>query len=179
MRKSETFVEALCRILAKQHAISSTDAKALKKAFYDRSQGSFDDFLISENLVTRPVLLNALSEYYTLPAFDVEGYFFDHRLLREFPREFLIRNEIIPLERDDNTLIVIASNPNNEDLLPEIGRIASYDIQFMVGLGQDIVGAIEEFYDKSLTALSPEDDLYQQDRDADLLEDTLYPEEEE
>lgn len=179
MKKNETFVEGLCRILAKQGAITESEAKSLKKAFYDRSQDTFDDFLIQEGLLTRPVLLNALSDYYSVPSFDVEGYFFEHHLLREFPREFLVRNKIIPLERDENTLIVIASDPNNEDLLPEIGRIASYDIQFMVGIGQDIIDAIEEFYDTSVTQVSEDDDVDEEHMQEDEAHQIIYPDDDD
>lgn len=179
MKKPETFVEELASILHKQGAVSAGEATAMKKAFYDRSQDSFDNFLITEGLVTRPMLLNALSEYYNVPAFDVEGYFFEHYLLREFPEEFLVRNEIIPLERDEITLIMIANNPNDEDLLPEIGKIVSYDIQFMVGIGQDIIDAVEEFYDKAVTEVPEDEDLHKEREQTEEVEHLIYPEEPE
>ncbi len=173
MKKTETFVEALATILHKQNVISTDEAQAIKKVFYERSQEAFDDFLLSEGLLTRPVLLNALSEYYHVPAFDVEGYFFDHHLLREFPKDFLLRNEIIPLERDENTLIMIASHPNDDDLLPEIGKIVSYDIEYMVGISQDITDAVEEFYDKSPSEVSEDDDLDREHEEAEQAEELI------
>lgn len=157
MKHTHDFVDSLCTILLKQGALKRDDAQALKKAFYDRSDIGFDEFLLQEGLVSRTQLLNALSEYYQVPAFDVTGYFFEHERLHEFPKDFLLRNLIIPLERDENILVVIAANPGDEDLLPEIGAHVSYDIQFMVGIAQDITDAVKEFYEKSLTAPEPDE----------------------
>src|SRR5690349_13243028 len=147
MKRSETFVEAFTKILSEQNAIKPDEASALKKAFFNRSQEAFDDFLLEEGLVSRTAILNALSQYYDVPAFDVIGYFFDHLLLIEFPKDFLLRNQMIPLERDENILFMIASNPNNPELLAEIGKYVSYDIQFLVGIAGDITDAVKEFYD--------------------------------
>lgn len=55
------------------------------------------------------------------------------------------------MEDDENTLVLVASDPHNNDLLLEIGKYVSYDVQFKVGLYQDIIDAIKEFYDPSLT----------------------------
>lgn len=157
MKKEKTFVEGLTAILQKHNVLKEDEAKAAKKLFYDRSPAAFDDFLLEEGLVTRSALLNALSEYYQVPAFDVVGYFFDQQVLREFPKEFLLQNAIIPLERDENILPVIAAEPNDEDLLSEIGTQVSYDIQFMVGIRPDITDAVKEFYDISPAKDIPED----------------------
>lgn len=157
MKKQESFVEALSNILRKQNVLTPDSANAVKKAFKDGSKASFDTFLLGEGLVSRSALLNALSEYYHVPAFDVVGYFFDHDMLRKFPKDFLVRNLIIPLEQDQNMLTVVAGDPNDPELLPKIGKIVSYDIQFLVGLDQDIIDAIEEFYDESLTQDTKED----------------------
>jgi Type II secretion system (T2SS), protein E, N-terminal domain len=159
MKRAETFVEAFTKILAEQGAVKWSDAAVLKKSFLESSQEAFDDFLIQEGLVSRKSLLNALSVYYNVPSFDVRGIFFNHPLLQEFPKDFLLRNEIIPLERDENMLFIVASNPGDEELLPEIGKHVSYDIQYRVGLAQDILDAVEEFYDKSPTEVREDSDL--------------------
>lgn len=151
MKKVE-FVEALCTILEKNHVLSHVDAVALKENFKHRSQEAFDDFLLEEGIVTRQDVLDALSQYYDIPYMDPIGYFFDHYLLIKFPKDFLLRNRVLPIEViDDNILMVLANNPNDEDLLPELGNYVSYDIEFRVGIASEIIESIEEFYDKSIT----------------------------
>lgn len=149
MKRGETFVEGLTRILMLHNVIKEDEAKALVKAFKERSKSTFDNFLLEEGLVSRTDLLNALSAYYNVPAFEVLGHFFDHQMLRMFPKDFLVRNLIIPLEHDDNVMVMIAGNPQDENLLPRIGEYVSYDIVFNVGLEQDIIDAVREYYDPS------------------------------
>lgn len=175
MKKQETFVEGLTTILLKQRAIQPDEAKALKKIFYDRSQIAFDDFLLEEGLVSRTAVLNALSEYYQVAAFDVTGYFFEHYLLHEFPKDFLLRHLVIPVERDQNTLIMVANNPGDPTLLANIGKHVSYDIQFMVGLAQDINDSIQEFYDKSVSQVSMDDDAGRELEETKEVEEVLHP----
>lgn len=175
MKKGETFVEALTTILQKQNAIAPDQAKVLKKAFFDRSDLAYDDFLLQEGLISRTELLNALSTLYQVPAFDVTGYFFSHDLLRQFPKDLLLRLLVIPLEREENTLIMIASNPNDSDLLSQLGKVVSYDLQFMVGLGQDISDAVEEFYDQSIATIETDDVVNEAVEEDVELDELMHP----
>lgn len=149
MKRGETFVEGLTRILMLHNVIKEDEAKAMAKAFKDTAQGNFDQFLLDEGLISRTDLLNALSTYYNVPAFDVLGFFFETQMLHMFPKDFLLRNVIIPLEHDDNIMVIIAANPQDPELLPMIGKQVSYDIVFNVGLEHDICDAIKEYYDTS------------------------------
>lgn len=151
-----TFVEGLTDILVKRKVINEREAAALKKSFAESAKPNFDAFLLEEGLVDKEDLLQALAEYYQVPSFDAVGYFFDHQLVRMFPKEFLRSNAIIPIEQDENIMVMLASNPADPNLLVRIGQYVSYDIQFQVGLLQDIFNAINEFYDHALT--EPDDD---------------------
>jgi hypothetical protein len=112
-----------------------------------------DNFLLDEGFVDKEDLLAALSKYYNTPAFDVDGYFFDHRLLLEFPKGFLLRNMIIPVAvfAGDNILTVVCNDPSDASLLPKIGEHVSYDLDLLVGIAPRITSAVKEFYDDSLT----------------------------
>ncbi len=134
-------------------------ARALQRSFKNSEKENFDDFLLEEGLIEEAPLLRALAEYYQVPSVDVTGYFFDRQLLRNFPKDFLLRNRIIPLEMEDDELTVVASQPDNPDLLSTMGAYTSEDIQFRVGLGRDISDAIREFYDKSPAEVLDDQDL--------------------
>ena len=133
--------------------------RALQRSFKNSEKENFDDFLLEEGLIEEAPLLRALAEYYQVPSVDVTGYFFDRQLLRNFPKDFLLRNRIIPLEMEDDELTVVASQPDNPDLLSTMGAYTSEDIQFRVGLGRDISDAIREFYDKSPAEVLDDQDL--------------------
>ncbi|MEX0940453.1 MAG: hypothetical protein WDZ41_03775 [Candidatus Babeliales bacterium] len=179
MTKLKTFVEGFSDILVKNNVIETDRAKAIKKLFYDSAKPSFVYFLLEEGLIDREDILNALSEYYRVPAFDVVGHFFDHHLVRKFPKDLLLRNAMIPLEVDENMLIVIASEPDNPDLLSIIGDNVSYDVRFMVGIEPDITDAVKEFYELAVTQVPEDVDIKEEYRDQDEAEDIWLEELEE
>jgi hypothetical protein len=159
MEKRETFAQELCDIFVKHNVIDEAEGRALQRSFKNSEKENFDDFLLEEGLIEEAPLLRALAEYYQVPSVDVTGYFFDRQLLRNFPKDFLLRNRIIPLEMEDDELTVVASQPDNPDLLSTMGAYTSEDIQFRVGLGRDISDAIREFYDKSPAEVLDDQDL--------------------
>lgn len=154
------FVDALCDILLEQKKIELSDIKALKKDFAERDEPIFETFLLEENIINKEALLYALKEYYKVPAIDVVGYFFEHNLVKMFPKDVMLRNCFIPLahdEDDEDVLVVVAGRPDNEQLLPIIGQYVSYDIVFDVGIWSDIIDSVEEFFDEPVTDVSHEE----------------------
>ncbi len=163
MAIGKTYVDGITKTLVQLGMISVTESEAIQKAFHDSDHNVFDDFLVEEGLVERTDLLKALSFYYQAPSFDVVGYFFDTTLLQKFPKDFLLRNAIVPLEVDENMLIVVASEPDIPELLAQIGDFVSYDIIFYVGLQHDICDAVKEYYEEALTQ-EPQDSDARQER---------------
>ena len=155
---SKEFIEKITDIFARQNVIAPDEAAVMHKAFEDSDSDDFVEFLIDEGFIDTTRMLTALGLYYQVPSFDVEGYFFEHNVLHEFPKDFLLRNEIIPLERDKNMLIVVAAEPDNDELLPAIGEHVSYDIRFLVGIARNICDAVEEFYDRAVTEVPMDED---------------------
>lgn len=156
MAHTKSFVESFCTILEAQKTISNKESLALQDTFHESEHEYFDDFLLEEELVTKEQLLQALSTYYKVPSFDVRGYFFDSMLVRDFPVDFLTRHAMIPLETDETMLIMIASEPDAPGLGADIRALCSYEAMFFVGIRQDIIDAIEEFHDTSLTDIDEE-----------------------
>jgi len=160
MEKRETIAQELCDILVKNRVITEQDSRAMHRSFAQSERDNFIDFLLDEGLVDEDQILQALSEYYQTPSFDVMGYFFDSQLVRQLPKDFMLRNSIIPLSVDgDGILIMVAADPTNPDLLPAIGKYISYDVQFLVGLRRNIEDEIKEFFDKSPTEENQDIDL--------------------
>lgn len=175
VKKDISFVQRLTTSLLANQAITQKEADSLVAMFHDRAKGRVDNFLLDEGMVEREELLKALSSVYQVPFFDVNGYFFEHELLHTFPKDVLIAKGIIPLQVDEDILIVVASNPEDPELLDVIGHSVSYDIQFNVGIHRDIIDSIEEYYDQSVI-LDDEDDYeddesFEDDEDDDMAED--------
>lgn len=159
MEMNENFEVGFLKVLVDLKYVTAQDAEKLLAAYNESDIDQFDDFLLSEGVVEQEHLLEALSQYFEVPSFDALGYFFETHLLRMFPKDLLLRNEMIPLQVDENMMIMITANPNNPDLLFEIGEQVSYDIRFHVGIGRDIADAVKEFYDKSDIEDSQDSDI--------------------
>ena len=164
MAHTHTFVSGFAQTLVQLSIMKKDEAQAADKAFHDSAKENFVDFLLEEGLVDRADILKALSQYYQVPSFDVVGHFFEHHLLHQFPNGVMLRNAFIPLEVDENMLIVIASEPNNPDLLAIIGENVSYDVRIDVGIRLNITDAIEEYYDRALTEVQQDIDLREERR---------------
>lgn len=153
----KNFVDDMVAILVRQGALQNSEAQAIKESFARSTSAQFDEFLLDEGLIEKPALLKALSEYYQMPAVDVVGEFFDHLLLTNFPKDFLLRNRVIPLEIDQDELVVVAAEPDMAGLEHAIRKFTENDIIFRVGIARDICDAVKEFYDVAPTEEIPED----------------------
>ena len=144
-------IDGIAAILTAHHLIGTEDLIALRTAFDNRAAITFEDFLIEEGIVEKNELLQALSEYYRVLPLDVVGVFFDHYLLTLVPKNVLLKHYMIPYMREGDNLWVVAAEPNDPHLPVVLGKYLSHNINFMVGLAQDIRDSIEEFYDESIT----------------------------
>ncbi|PKN03599.1 hypothetical protein CVU75_01415 [Candidatus Dependentiae bacterium HGW-Dependentiae-1] len=165
MEKKGNLVDKILALLVQQGAIAKKEVPAIHRSFAQVAQVQFDYFLLSEGLVEPDELLKALGQLYQVPSYDVTAHFFDTHLLHMFPKDFLLRNAIIPLEQDENMLVIVASEPEKEGLESAIREFVSYDINFFVGIGRDICDAVKEFYDKALTQVEEDQDSRQERMD--------------
>lgn len=170
MADKKTFVDRFCQILVANHTITEEQARIYREQFESADHDSFEYFLYDEGLIEKEFLLKALSNYYQVPSVDVDGYFFDSDLLSNFPKDFLLRNEIIPLELDEDILVVAAADPANETIVSNIGNYVSADVQFQVAFANDICEAVKEYYEKALTEVSEDADLDEERKEQDEFE---------
>lgn len=152
MADEKKFACDIAEILAKDlKVLPEQRAKTLCKLFERAQQETFDNFVVEEGFVEKDDLLKALSRYYNVPSFDVRGHFFEHHLVRMFPKDVMLRRGFIPLMQDGPTMVIVAANPADSELPEIVGEYVSYDITFVVGLQNDIDNAVKEFYDLSIS----------------------------
>lgn len=151
MKNRTSFIDGFSEILARHQILSASDIKSLHKSFKDRNDVTFEEFLLQEGLADKAEILKAMSEYYKVPSIDVQGEFFDHFLLRLFPKDLMIRLGFIPQKRYEDSITVIVANPFNPFLRGIISRYIMHEVVFNVSFLSDIQNAIQEFYDLSIT----------------------------
>lgn len=149
--RDQVYIKKLTDMLVRLKAITPEMSHDLYESFTQSGHEQFEDFLLEQGLVDQYDLLQALSKVYQVPYMDVTGYFFDSFLLHKFPLDFLLSNAVIPYEQDEDMLLMVAADPSDPALLAKIGEHVSYDIIFNVGIYIDIIDAIREYYEASLT----------------------------
>lgn len=159
MQYNEAFIDELIKILNRNKALKTHDATTLKRLFGKRSDVAFEEFLIDEDIVEKEDLLTALGEYYNVPSFDVEGAYFEHQLIKMFPKDIMLRYTFIPYEKEGDILMVVAATPDDPELPDIIGRYVSYDVQFMAGYFEDIIDQVEDVYDEPVTDEEEDEDI--------------------
>ena len=166
MAMQKSFVKEILERLRAQESITSAQYESLISSFQGNSRLEFETFLLEEGFVVREALLKALADFYAVPSFDASGYFFDHRLVTVIPKELLLAHGFIPyLLEEESMLMVVASVPTDLLISEICGRYTPWDVRPLVGLHQDILDAIEEYYDDALTMSDSGELLQQQDRD--------------
>jgi type IV pilus assembly protein PilB len=159
MDKHASFAKELSNILLRNKVISDKEAYNLQRLFKESTKEAFDDFLLEQGVVAKEDILKALSQLYKVPAVDVIGHFFQTFLLHKFPKDILHRYAFIPMDVEDDILVVVASEPDDPRLLSVIGDYVSYDVRFAVGIRRDITNTITEFYDQAITEVPQDIDL--------------------
>lgn len=78
MVHEKDFIQKLGNFLIELGVMTELSFSDVQKQFKGVSQDEFIDFLLEEGLVSTEDLLQTLSMYYKLPAFDVRGVFLNH-----------------------------------------------------------------------------------------------------
>lgn len=171
MVRTKHSVNQILELLYRRGKINTADMHKVHTEFESSQHDSLTTFLLDEGLVSDEDLFAALALFYNVPSYDVRGHFFERTLLHQFPKDLLLREGFIPLEVDQNTLLIVAADPSDERLLLLIGSIVSYDISFLVGLRRDICDAVKEYYDKSLTDIPRDDEVHEHNTSLDAQDE--------
>jgi hypothetical protein len=176
--ENKNFVPDLVAILVKNKALSSHEAKAMVDNFANQSDIDFDEFVLSEGLISKEDLLLALSELYEVPAVDVTGYFFDTGLVKSIPKDFLLHYGVIPLEVEENIMTVVAFQPDMPGLDSKLEEFGSYVIEFRVGLLRDILDVVRDYYDEEIVTTDgitgqEAEDLIEEDELGELPDESI------
>lgn len=175
MTQQEQFIHDLSAILVNKGFLIEKNAVEIQQAFHESPSDNFDSFLLEEGFVDREDLLAALSIYYNVPSFEAQGYFFDEILVRDFPKDVLLRHAVIPLKIESGILFLVAADPQEPNLAVVLGKYTNAEMVFLVGLREAICDAVKEFYDISLMEEEQDEDLreeFEEERDMHRIVDS-------
>ncbi|MFO7986330.1 MAG: ATPase, T2SS/T4P/T4SS family [Desulfatiglandaceae bacterium] len=112
-----------------------------------KSGGKLGEILVHKGFIAESALVDALSIQMGILKVAPDFHLIDKTLLKGLNEEFLIRNEIIPAFKEDGALTLIMSNPLDQDLIQNLGRVFNVKkIRPAIASSTDIKHAIHQHF---------------------------------
>ncbi len=128
--------------------------KNLKEALeiQKKEGGRLGEILIKKGIIKEEDLARALSEQLHLPFLSYSSGLLKpnpHQKLEELiPKEEAVKNLVLPLNKEGDTLTCAISDPLDLDLIDNLKKLTGCQINLVVSTKSDILKSIEEFYGK-------------------------------
>lgn len=106
--------------------------------------------LVALRFLSEPNLLRILSRQLDCPIVDLVHEPPDPSVLHVVPSEFAMKHLLIPLHRNDDTLVVAMADPLDINAMDDLELLTGMDIAPMLALGSDIRRVCEQFYMKKM-----------------------------
>ncbi len=104
------------------------------------------EILIALRFLSEPNLLRTLSRQLDAPLIDLQQEPPDPQIIATIPSEFALRHELIPVRRNDETLVVAMANPMDINALDDLRLLTGLDIAPMLASPSEIRRLCEQYY---------------------------------
>lgn len=104
--------------------------------------------LLKLGYINKEILLDALSKHHGVPVISLSGLKIEPALLKLLPYEFIVKNQVIPIAKKDNTLTIAISDPSNKFAINDIKFLTGMNISICIAAESEIIDAIEALYPK-------------------------------
>ncbi|MDD3845929.1 MAG: ATPase, T2SS/T4P/T4SS family [Syntrophorhabdaceae bacterium] len=145
----------LAAFLTDQRLISQEQLDKALEVLKTRG-GYLSEVLVSKGLIAEDDVSFALSQEFDVPLLSSHNGSMrpsDEEDLRKLiPKQFALRNVILPLSREDNVFTCVMFNPLDVMLIDELRKITGCHVTTVVATKSDILRSIEEFYDTTSIA---------------------------
>lgn len=91
-------------------------------------------------------ILRALEKQYGIPGVDLSQIEIESSALGLIPREFCDKNNVIPVSKAGNTLVVAFADPANIEIRDQIRFLTKCKVQPVLATDLSILQAVEKFY---------------------------------
>ncbi len=106
----------------------------LKEALnIQKEKGGFlGEILVSMGVVTEEEIVACLAIQYGLPYLSLQNYEFDEDLFKLLPKEILLNNFCLPIDKMGKVLTVAVANPLGEEELNKIETITELQVKYFM-----------------------------------------------
>ena len=144
--------KSICNILLEKSSLTQGQLK--KCLSIQKAEGSkIGQILMEQGFVTEEELLLAHSELLDIPYIkSITETMVDRALLEKVPKNFVQTYRIMPLSKSDNVVKVATTDPLAIQPLDDIGLILECGVQPVLAPAEEIVNAINTFYEHAADA---------------------------
>ncbi|MGD9567360.1 MAG: GspE/PulE family protein [Sedimentibacter sp.] len=108
------------------------------------------DILIELDYVTEKNMLECLSSKVNSPFINLKNYKINQKAVKLVSETFARAHKIIPIDFDDNVLIIATSDPLNFYIFDEINVMTGHEVKTVLSVKEDIFKAIDTNYSDSV-----------------------------
>lgn len=164
----QTPLSGLARALIQQGRLSEADAIACTGTA-STGPNSFIHELAQRKLATQAEIARFAAETFGYPLFDLNVLDLGMVQRDVIDRKLMVKNQVVPLAKRQNRLIIATADPANMRVLDEIRFQSGMQVDIVVAEANKLASIVEKLSESADKALS---DLTGDDFEVDLLEDT-------
>ncbi len=98
----------------------------------------FGEICVNDGLVTEEAVSRALAEQFGFDFIDLQGFRIDEKILGEFPPDLVYRFHFVPIEVEDEALVIAIADPTDVINLDELEIVLNRPLKFKIGTKSQI-----------------------------------------
>ena len=134
-------------ILKEANLITETEILETLEKKKDRQK--LGDALVEQGYITEKQLLEVLEIQLGISTVSLYRYPIDEQLVELIPKEVARKNVLFPIEVQDYVLTVAMNDPLDYFAIDDLELLTSYQVKPVMATKEDILQAINKFYNKS------------------------------
>lgn len=107
--------------------------------------------LLKLGYITEEKLISALSTHHRAPVISIAKIKLDPSLMKLIPYEFVVKNQVIPISKNGESLKIAISDPSNRFAINDVKFLTGMNVSVCIAPESEIIEAIETNYQKKET----------------------------
>lgn len=158
-------------LLKESGLLNETD---IVEALRDKKQGQkLGDTLLEKGMITEQQLLEVLELQLGIPSVSLYRYPVDEKLTDFIPKETAQKRVLMPLNQKENTITVAMNDPMDYYAIDDLELSTGFEIKPVIASKEDILQAINKYYDLKDTEMTGESVISSEDAPAIRIMDQI------
>ena len=142
---SSTSQKGIGDILLREKVVTPKQLEEAKNEIR-KTGGRLGNTLAKLGYVEESQLVSFLSRQYGVPSISLDEVDVSDDVLKLIPKDVAERHNVVPINRQGNSLIVAMSDPSNIYAMDDIKFLTGYNVEVVVSTESSIKGALDRYY---------------------------------